>query len=395
MSLVIDNHAASAAVYCGGICLVFSWLIAFTIVLSLVLSGSYNDLNQTIETHDSDQQRLCDLVDEKTESAENAVEKIEGELPCLEDLHFPAIFDRIVEAYRCLGCWDANRNRPTLSSSNGNQGDLYVVCVAGSTTLNNISSWAVNNLILYVDDETRWAKVGSAEKNMEDNGTHVSLITQGVGNALETATIVGANGFVVARSGDVLQVGAVLATVPSLVRDYNRAPFNGVLNGTTGVSASTNSVLLSLPGAEAPVVVREYWTRSGDILEGFVTVAFKPLANGTATVTLASWPSEIVDEFGGFGNTSTVTRNTVSCSMVLTNADESITPSPNGTVISDNNDVVDNGCFVNPPPGAPGLAQDTSVQLFVEYGDIPVSSVGVDAYNHQLWRLTFTSLASF
>lgn len=44
-----------------------------------------------------------------------------------------------------LGLWNANTNTPTLSNGSGTQGDYYVVSVAGSTSLDGISSWAVGD----------------------------------------------------------------------------------------------------------------------------------------------------------------------------------------------------------------------------------------------------------
>jgi hypothetical protein len=386
------SHAVSAAIYCAGIGVALMWLIVFTLVLSIILSEGNQDLNNAISIHNSDIQRLDQEVDTKTSSVVNATNELDDASPCLIDLCTPSVFDRIVDAWRCLGCWDANSNVPTLVSGEGTQGDMYVVCVAGSTLLDGVNDWAVYDLVMYVDDETRWARVGSTRTDLSDNGTHISLITQPLGNDLELATLHGANGFNITRMGDLIELGATLLDVTTQVRDYNRSPYYGMLNGTTNVANATNSVSLSTPNVTTPAVVREYWTRSGDILEAFITIAFKPASTGSASITLKSWPTEIVQmEFGGVGNASTVTRNTVACSMVLTDDDEGITPAPNGTIIQISNDVTGNGCVVN----SPGLAQDTEIQLWSEYTDVPVSTSGVDAYNHQLWHLRFISVDSF
>lgn len=43
------------------------------------------------------------------------------------------------------GTWDANSNTPSLSDGVGSSGDLYTVSVAGSTSLDGISTWAVGD----------------------------------------------------------------------------------------------------------------------------------------------------------------------------------------------------------------------------------------------------------
>jgi len=389
-----QTRSFTAAVYCLGIAVVVSWLIAATLVYALVLKGANNDLNNAINTHNSKEERITTEVTNLTTEAGDAIDELEQYASCLNQLCETSVLTRLVGAYRCLGCWDANTNTPMLSSSNCTQGDVYVVCVAGSTNLNNFTDWAVKNLVVCVDTEMRWARVGSLQVDLTDNGTHVSLITDGVGNALTMATAIGENGVNVSRTGSTMFIDATVTTVSSTVRVYS------TLNGTTQVLNSTNSLALNDTALNltAPVVVREYWTRSGSILEGFVTVAFKPNITGESSVTLGSWPQEIVAEFGGLGNTSTVLRNTVACTMVLSNADESIPEVVNvsdGTIVDISNDLYANGCFVNPPPSAPGLAQDTTVQLFVEYLDIPNSTMFEEAYNQQLWHLTFLSVAPF
>lgn len=393
------GHAVSAAVYCGGIAVALAWLLVFTLVFALVLSGGNSDLDRTIRQHDSNVDRIDAEIEEKEGNMTDVTETINEANVCLQMMCAPTVYNRIIRAYRCLGCWNANTNSPLLTPAGGTQGDLYVVCVAGSTLLGNVSDWAVNNLVLWNDDESRWVRAGVPRQDLADNGTHVSLVTGGTGNALTTATVAGEDGFGVARiGGGVMELDAPLPGVTTQVRDYDRLPYNGSLTGATAVANATNSVALSPPGslATTPAVVREHWTRSGDILEAYITVAFKPAAPGAASVTLDSWPTEIVDmEFGGTGNASTVLRNTVTCSMVLSNADESIAPAPNGTLVDISSNVTDNGCFVNPPPGSPGLAEDTALQLFSVYDDVPASTAAVDAYNHQLWRITFTAVAAF
>ncbi len=57
------------------------------------------------------------------------------------------------------GAWNASTNTPTLASSVGTLGDKYLVSVAGTTTLNGISSWAVNDTLLF--NGSVWQRIPS------------------------------------------------------------------------------------------------------------------------------------------------------------------------------------------------------------------------------------------
>src|SRR5674476_611177 len=54
------------------------------------------------------------------------------------------------------GSWNASANTPTLASGSGTAGHFYVVSVAGTTSLNGISSWSVGDWALF--SGTVWQK---------------------------------------------------------------------------------------------------------------------------------------------------------------------------------------------------------------------------------------------
>lgn len=60
------------------------------------------------------------------------------------------------------GTWDAATNTPALASSVGTLGHVYMVSVAGSTALDDVSSWSVGDYLIY--DGREWLKgVSSSE----------------------------------------------------------------------------------------------------------------------------------------------------------------------------------------------------------------------------------------
>jgi len=60
----------------------------------------------------------------------------------------PAIVQSILTI---LGGWNASTNTPTLVSSTGTANTAYFVTTAGTTTLNGNSTWAVNDLVAFVN----------------------------------------------------------------------------------------------------------------------------------------------------------------------------------------------------------------------------------------------------
>ena len=92
------------------------------------------------------------------------------------------------------GTWNAATNTPTLTSSVGNKGDYYVVSVAGTTNLNGITDWQVNDLAVF--NGAVWQKIDNTDAVLSVNGY--------TGVVVLTATDVGATAnttYVIAGSG--------------------------------------------------------------------------------------------------------------------------------------------------------------------------------------------------
>ena len=66
------------------------------------------------------------------------------------------------------GTWNADTNTPALSDGTGTQGDFYIVSDAGSTSLDGITDWSVNDWAVF--DGTVWRKVDNSEVVTSVNG---------------------------------------------------------------------------------------------------------------------------------------------------------------------------------------------------------------------------------
>ena len=55
----------------------------------------------------------------------------------------------VISAAVYKGTWDATANSPSLASGSGTSGNVYKVATAGSTTLDGVSTWAVNDFLVF------------------------------------------------------------------------------------------------------------------------------------------------------------------------------------------------------------------------------------------------------
>ena len=83
------------------------------------------------------------------------------------------------------GTWNASTNTPTLASGVGTKGDYYVVSVAGTTNLDGITDWAVNDWAVF--NGTVWQKVDNSETvygTMASQNANAVIITGGTINSV-------------------------------------------------------------------------------------------------------------------------------------------------------------------------------------------------------------------
>lgn len=83
----------------------------------------------------------------------------------------------VVNSLQYQGTWDADSNTPGLTSSVGTSGYYYIVNVAGTTTLNGISSWSVGDWVVFSNAGT-WQKIGGgAQSSIEISDDDTSATT--------------------------------------------------------------------------------------------------------------------------------------------------------------------------------------------------------------------------
>ena len=89
------------------------------------------------------------------------------------------------------GTWNASTNTPVLTSGSGNAGDYYMVSVSGSTTLNSINVWRVNDWAVF--NGTAWLRVVNSESVTSVNSYTGSVVLAkgdvGLGNVDNTSDV--------------------------------------------------------------------------------------------------------------------------------------------------------------------------------------------------------------
>lgn len=100
----------------------------------------------------------------------------------------------VIGALVYKGTWNAATNTPTLQSSVGNKGDYYVVSVAGSTNLNGITDWQVNDIAVF--NGAVWQKIDNTDAVLSVNGQTgaVVLTAPDVGATPNTAFVIAGTG---------------------------------------------------------------------------------------------------------------------------------------------------------------------------------------------------------
>jgi len=94
---------------------------------------------------------------------------LEHEAFVLDDTFFFLVPPRgvtgtLIAALDYQGTWNASTNSPTLASSDGTAGYWYRVSTAGSTTLDDVTSWSVDDAAVY--DGADWLK-GQSSRGYE------------------------------------------------------------------------------------------------------------------------------------------------------------------------------------------------------------------------------------
>lgn len=259
----------------GGACvIVFIWLALSTILFPIFLVGLNNRNTRIEEEFARDDVVLQDEIDDLGTAAEEFNTTLNQFLgPCVQLACASGIYPEILKNAVLKGCWNASTNTPTLTNSNGRIGDLYVVCISGNaTTLNGISTWLKNDLVMRVANYTpsggvdAWVTFpkGGVTINDASGGTGESFVVKGTGNPLLLATLQAAGNITFVQHADYIEILINGSTPGSQVIPYSSLPGPVVDTVPSGVNAT---------------VLDQTWTQVGEDIHVTFTVQI-PFNNG-------------------------------------------------------------------------------------------------------------------
>lgn len=213
------------------------------------------------------------------------------------------------------GNWNASTNTPALSSGTGETGEMYRVSVAGSTTLDGIATWAVDDYVYF--NGTAWQK---DDHNNAGGGATPDLATVlGVGNTTGGSDLILSAGDKLDIDGNVREkfTATGVATGTDLVSRVIANPNAGVNSQMVFFTAQIVAHA-EPPGAPPAAVDTAAWKVEGVIVREVVTDTvllptppvitplYNPNAPGWDVAVTADDPSKslkiavTVDGFGGF-----------------------------------------------------------------------------------------------
>jgi hypothetical protein len=139
----------------------------------------------------------------------------------------------LVGALVYQGTWNASTNTPTLASGTGTKGFYYKVSVAGTTTIDGISSWSVGDDIVF--DGTVWDKIDGQANEVISVAGHTGVVTLALSSDLTDITLTSI------ANGQVL-------TWNSTSSKWVNTTLGGGTGTVTSVSSADSQISVSNPG---------------------------------------------------------------------------------------------------------------------------------------------------
>jgi len=198
------------------------------------------------------------------------------------------------------GTWNANTNTPTLVSGTGTKNNYYVVSVAGTTTLDGISTWSVGDWAIF--NGTVWEKVlgGTTESFANIAVTTASgyMFANGTSNVtaqpnIPVANVTGAvpnTVYIIAGTGltggGALTGNVTISASGGTNGTVTQVQGNGSVNGITLTGNVTTSGNLTLGGTLSGITNSQLQNNSVTI--GNATVALGSTIANVGNVTIAN-----------------------------------------------------------------------------------------------------------
>lgn len=150
-----------------------------------------------------------------------------------------------------LGNWNATTNSPTITGGTGNAGDFYIVTVAGTTTIDGISSWEIGDYIWFDDSTSVWRKIDN--QSIVSSGNRLEVVVTTEAELIAAFELINSN-----YIGGVIRIGAEITLTANrsfnhdnitVECDYNQFYMNGYTITINGGSCFYNNGFFDGGGA--------------------------------------------------------------------------------------------------------------------------------------------------
>ena len=207
-----------------------------------------------------------------------------------------------------LGLWNANTNSPSIKSGTGNTGEYYIVGTPGTTNIDGISDWGLNDWIIF--GGSAWQKIDNSETSVATIYTSNGTVTGNRTVNLNGNTLRFSNGVVEFDQG---------STNSGEIRLYEDSDFGSnkvTLRAAQAMAADTSLFFPPNMGSNGYVLTTD----------GAGNTAWSAAAGGLTKFTEAENTS---------APNGTVYVDSLTAAASSTNADFAILPKGNGAILAD------------------------------------------------------------
>lgn len=179
------------------------------------------------------------------------------------------------------GTWNASTNTPALTSGVGTKGFLYVVSVAGSTTLDGNSTWAVGDFVNF--NGTVWQRIPAQSVQVSSFNTRTGAITLSLSDVTTALGFTPANA--TALSGYAPLASPALTgtpTAPTAAPGTNTTQLATTAFVAASYAPLASPALTGTPTAPTPTAGNNSTTIA---TTAFVTTAVSSAINGNAVTS--------------------------------------------------------------------------------------------------------------
>ena len=195
-----------------------------------------------------------------------------------ETLAYMSDIPTLPSMFEIQGNWNANTNTPTLSNGTNGTGatyPLYIVNVAGTSTVDGVSTWSVGDMIYFAN--SAWHKMDNVDDVVSVNGSTGAVV-------LDTDDIAeGSNKYfsdALAKSAVVVNSSAGSETDQAMSVSASKAY---VASQIATVSQSFDEEVITLS--------------AGDITNGYVDLSNSPIADSLHVIPVGGLTQEVGTDY--------------------------------------------------------------------------------------------------